>query len=287
MKVNLRLTAAVSSFFIIHSAFAFEGRIAATLTRGGQPADLLYTAGTNCLRVENTATNWPNPVNLMDRHSGALTLLVPNNRSFVHLRQERATVMVAPVGAPPTGSGEPGADANASFTSAPDVSGRRPTTAGEPRALPKPAGAPARPPMPPLPAAGGMPAMPMMPMPMEKMELQATGETTNLLGYACARYEIKQRGETLEVWATDQLLPFQPYVPSQPHRFGPQMIEEQWGKLVQAQKLFPLLATLTFDNGSEHLRFEVKTVTAQKFTSDDAALFQPPPEYLEIQPLPF
>ncbi len=259
---NKTLITAVSTFFLLHSAFAFEGRIQVTLTRGGQPANLLYTAGTNYLRVENTVTNWPNPVDLLDRSSGALTLLFPNNRSFVHLPP--AALTPAP-GAMPMPMPPPALPAGTSVT--------------------PPPGAPAMPQMPQMPqmpAAGGMPMMPM-----EQPELKATGETTNLLGYACTGYEIKQRGETMEVWATDQLLPFQPYVQNQPHRFGPQMIEEQWAELVKAKKLFPLLATLKFDNGMEHFRFEVKAVTPQTFTEKDAALFQPPPEYLEIQPLPF
>jgi len=133
-----------------------------------------------------------------------------------------------------------------------------------------------------------MPAMPMMPPPMmEKVELKATGEKTNLLGFACEKFEIKQRGETMEIWATDQMLPFQNYVRNQPHRFGPRMIEEQWGGLLTAKKLFPLRASLRFDNGSERFRFEVQSVTPQKLTDDDAKLFQPPTNYFEIQPLPF
>jgi len=75
--------------------------------------------------------------------------------------------------------------------------------------------------------------MPMMPpMMMEPLSLTATGDRTNLLGYACERFEIKRRGEGMEIWATTQLLPFQPYVPNQPHRFGPRGIEEQWGDLL-------------------------------------------------------
>ena len=133
-----------------------------------------------------------------------------------------------------------------------------------------------------------MPAMPMMPPPMmERMELHDTGQKTNLLGYVCEQYEIKQRGETMEIWATDQLFPFQPYVQNQPHRFGPRMIEEQWPELVTAKKLFPLLATLKFDNRAERFRFEVQSITPQKLTDEDEQLFQPPTNYFEIQPLPF
>jgi hypothetical protein len=92
----------------------------------------------------------------------------------------------------------------------------------------------------------------------------------------------------MEIWATDQLLPYQPWRQNQqPPRFGPQMLEEQWGELLAAKKLFPLLATLKRENGPERLRFEVKSVTPQKAQDQDGALFQPPADYHEVQPLPF
>ncbi|MDQ6631351.1 MAG: hypothetical protein M3Y82_06290, partial [Verrucomicrobiota bacterium] len=173
------------------NAFAFEGRIRAVITRGGEPAPLLYTVATNLLRIEVTATNRPNPIDILDRQSGQLTLLYPHNRSFVRLKSTGST-------------------------------GRRPVPpngAGEPPALPSA-----------NPSASGFPVMPMPPM--EQAELKATGQTTNILGLACARYELKQRGETMEIWATDKLFPFQPYVQNQPPRFGPRMIEEQWAGLL-------------------------------------------------------
>ena len=143
-----------------------------------------------------------------------------------------------------------------------------------------PSGMPAMPP-----PGAGMPAMPLPPM--EKIDLTATGETTNLLGLACARYEIKRRGQTMEIWATDQVAGFEPYRENQPHRFGPPLIEEHWGELLTAKNLFPLLAVLKLDNGAERLRFEVKSITPAKVTDDSGELFQPPTGYNEIQPLPF
>src|SRR5207249_3700259 len=78
------------------------------------------------------------------------------------------------------------------------------------------------------PTMSAMPMMPMMPvLPGEKGEFRASGQKTNLLGFACERYELKQRGQTLEVWATEHLFPYQPYARSQPHRFGPRGLEEQ------------------------------------------------------------
>ena len=140
----------------------------------------------------------------------------------------------------------------------------------------------------------------------EKIELKPTGKKEKILGFACEQFEIKQRGETMEIWATDKLLPFQPYVRNQPPRFGPRMIEEQWAELLTAKKLFPLRASLRFDvpapppprptekrdegvaaTSPERFRFEVKSITPEKIDDKDGKLFQPPPDYAEIQPLPF
>jgi hypothetical protein len=156
--------------------------------------------------------------------------------------------------------------------------------------MPKTPGVPAMPQMPGTPGMGSMPsipAVPMMPMPGEAMELKATGEKTNLLGFACEQFEIKQRGEIMEIWATEELLPFQNYVRNQPPRFGPRLIEEHWADLLTAKKLFPLRASLRFENGLERFRFEVLSVTPRKLKPEDAALFLPPEGYFELRPLPF
>ena len=117
--------------------------------------------------------------------------------------------------------------------------------------------------------------------------VKATGDKTNLLGFVCERFEIKQRGEVMEIWATDQLLPFQNYVRNQTPHFGPRMMEEQWAGLLIAKKLFPLRASLHFENGPERYRFEVRSITPQKLREEDMKLFQPPDGYFEIHPLPF
>lgn len=268
---------------------AFEGRISAALEVGGQNQTFFYTVGTNELRIERGETDRPYTKDLVNLDTGDITLLFPNNRSFVKLKASTERESAHPPGMPaiptlPPGVGPP--------------SRALPGTAGQigPTNLPgmsPPPVMPQHPNMPPMPqipsgTSGGMPAMPMMPpMAMEPMELTATTDTTNLLGYPCMRYEIKQRGDVMEIWATDRLLPFQPYLQNQPHRFGPQMIEEQWGELLAAKKLFPLLATLKFGDGIERMRFEVRTVTPDKEPDPDGALFQPPPDYREIQPLPF
>ena len=296
------------------TAVAFEGRINAVMTQGNENNALLYTVGTTSLRVEMTATNWPNPVDILDRNSGTLTLLLPNNRSFVHVKSatDVATATApGPLGMPMSPGGLPPGIRPQSAPIAPSMPampnmpalppGVGPQTQMTP-AMPPPA-MPARP-QPPVglppgvgpqsaggPGASGMPSMPAMPMmpmmPAAKLELQATGQKTNLLGFACQQYVLKQREETLEIWATDQLLPYQPYVQNQPHRFGPQRIEEQWPGMLTSRKLFPLLVSLRYDSGAERFRFEVQSVTPQKLTDEEAKLFQPPDGYFEIQPLPF
>jgi hypothetical protein len=279
IKLNLPVAGLALVLFLAFNipsstAFAFEGRITAAMTRGGDSQTLLYTVGTNSIRIERLETDRPYPFDIIDLTSGQLTLLFSNNRSFVRL---------------------PSADETASAT--PPLPPQMPPTSGGLPAHIGPANLPGSPNMPQMPMGGGMPAMPMMPpMPMEPMELTATMDTTNLLGYPCIRYEIKQRGEVMEVWATDKLLPFQPYLQNQPHRFGARMIEERWGELLKAKKLFPLLAVLRFESsvgggnapspaGPERMRFEVKAITPDKIT--DGTVFQPPPDYQEIQPLPF
>lgn len=272
----------VLSLILVPHAGAFEGQIQADLTRGGQTIALQYSASPHCLRVENTATNWPYPVDLVDTDTGALTLLFPNNRTWVHLPSAPDTV---PASGPassivPLSGALPAPPV--SFPVAQTRPGSTPFAMPAPQvALTPPPASPAMS-MPLSPAPGGMPMMPL-----DKLELKATGQITNLLGYACAGYELKQGGATMTIWVTDTLPPFQGWVQNQPAHFGQRQIEDQWAELVKARKLFPLLAILKLDHGPERYRFEVKTITPKKFTDTDAALFQVPADYQEIQPLPF
>jgi hypothetical protein len=309
------------------SASGFEGRIQAALVRGGETQTWLYTVSTNALRIERGETDRPHARNLVNLQTGERTLVFPHNRSFVRLKPASATASAPPTGFPTSPSLPPGVGPEGQPGSLPHAlpPGIGPQTPGRvvigPTNLP---GAPAPPSLPALPAMpqppaglppgvgpqpGGlpgagpgmpaMPALPMMPMGVEPLELKATGQTTNLLGYACARYELRQRGEVMEIWATDKLLPFEPWQPNQPPRFGPRMLEEQWGELLRARKLFPLLAVLRFEMpalsgetnapvaGPERLRFEVRSIRAEKIEDKDGTLFSPPSDYHEVQPLPF
>jgi hypothetical protein len=293
---------------------AFEGRVHATITQGSETRSFLYTVSTNLVRIERTETNWPYAKNIIAFDSGAVTLLFPHNRSFVRLKPANehvtspfpgATAMPLPPGGLPPGIGPqtavagapaslgaPAPPASIGPTNLPDVPVppqmmqrlMMPNMPGPPAGLPSGIGPQASG----FPAAAGMPTMPIVPLPtMEKAELEATGATTNILGYACARYELKERGETLEIWAADKLLPFQPLRQNQSPHVGPRLMEDQWPELLRARNLFPLLATLRFENGVERFRFEVKSITPEKINDPEGKLFQPPTDYREIQPLPF
>jgi Domain of unknown function (DUF4412) len=271
------------------TAHAFEGTIQAELIRGSKTNMLLYTVGMNQMRIAVTSTNWPNPIDIVDLQSGQLTLVYPHNRSFVRLNPATQDASAPPPRFPPgIGPQTPAtalSPAPIGPTNLPGMSAPRPL----PAMPPPPAGLP--------PGIGpqssvaslqpSMPAVPMMPRPNAKTELQATTNTITILGFVCTRYVLKQRGETMEIWATDKLLPYQLYLRNQTARFGPHMLEEQWAELLTAKKLFPLLVSLRYDKGAERLRFEVKSVKAEKITDSDGKLFQPPPDYHEIQPLPF
>jgi len=283
----------------LSSGDGFEGRITATLTRGSEVQTWLYTVGTNHLRLERGETNRPYAQNLVELDTGQITLVFPHNRSFVRLESTPAGSKTAgasgvrPPGFPPaTGlpvSPPPSVTPGAAIGGLPAT----PPAIG-PANLP---GTPAPPAMPQLPpgvgpqagvGSGNLPALPMMPLPpMEPVELITTTNTTNLLGYACTRYDLKQHGEVMEIWATAQLPPFQPWLANQPPRFGPRMVAEQWGTWLRERKLFPLLAISRYENGPEHLRFEVKSITPERMQEQDRPRFAPPPGYHELEPLPF
>jgi hypothetical protein len=293
-------------------AGAFEGRINAVITRGNETNALLYTVGTGHVRIEVTGSTWPHPVNIVELNSGAVTLLFPHNRSFVRLKNGAAHAPSrVPADAPPAGvwreahqtahgaGALPAPSVPPAIGPQPGIPGGRPIAT---LALASPPGAPAIRDLPlppgglpsgigPQPAGAGvvpaMPAMPMpmMPMPGEKLELRATTNAMTILGFPCVRYEVKQRGQTLEIWAKEKLLTYHAYLRNQPSRFGPRMLEEQWPALLEDRKLFPLRASLRLDNGAERFCFEVKSVTPEKITGEK--LFQPPADYHELEPLPF
>src|SRR5688500_8899947 len=63
----------------------FQGKIRATMTRGSDTVPILYTVSSNSIRIEVTGSTYPHAINLVDRKSGALTLVYPHNRSFTRV----------------------------------------------------------------------------------------------------------------------------------------------------------------------------------------------------------
>jgi len=358
------------------SAQAFEGRITAVLTRGGNTQTFTYTVDTNVVRLERNESNRPYAINLITLDTGDITLLFPHNRSFMRLKPPTKAVarpdgfpeMPMPPGGLPPGIGPQANPADLSGAPAsgappaqigpanlpgmpampaemgkgmrmpagigpranPATSSRAPA-AEPPLAQPGPTNLsriPQMPNMPDMPATMGavvstpemMPGMPavmrermpmpgMMPRPRGGLEggwpgeaprpnrrrssrglqFSATGQTTNLLDYACTRYELRQRDRIMEIWATDQLMPFHPWLQDPPPRHhGPQMMEESWADMLQARKLFPMFVQMKNESGETlPFSFKVMSVAPKHLGAQGAGLFQPPADYHELEPPPF
>ena len=244
---------------------AFEGRVQAIITQGSETRAFLYTVGTNYMRIECMETNWPFAKNIINLDSGAVTLLFPHNRSFMRLKPASESsaspfpdvpAMPLPPGGLPPGIGPqvlavpPSMPAVIGPTNLPGVPAA-PHIPDLPKRLatlppgigPQGGATPAMPGMPAgMPPMAGMQMMP--PMGMEQAELQATSDTTNLLGYVCARYELKQGGEVMEIWATGKLLPYQAWLPNQPARLGPRTLEDRWPELLKERQNLPFAGDL-------------------------------------------
>ncbi len=241
---------------------AFEGRIDLVATAAGQAQNLRYRVTTNSVRVEQLETNYPHPVNLWDRQTQELQLLFPANRSWIAL--------------PPSAnhSGMPTASA---------VTAPRQPLAGAPgsrmpvRNVPPGLG-PQSPRVPSGPLAGATDI---------PLELHATGERTNLFGYACERFESNQSGELLEVWATDQLLPYLPYRRSEPLRMKILPLADRWPALLAARNLFPLRLTIRSIAGPETYRLEVRDIAPGPMPTAEVGLFRPPADYRQLAPSHF
>jgi len=286
----------LAGFACLQSADAFEGQIEATFSQSGRTNDLKYTVGSEHLRIEVTGSSQPNSINIMDRQTGELTLLFPHNHSFLRLppaASQTAAVpgvpgMPVPPGGWPVSMPTPGPGPS---TPPFPLPANLPPGIGPQSGAFRPGPGAAMPGMPGIPAPGPQAQFPgALPPPMmadQYLTLTASGRSTNILGFPCQQFELKGSGETVEIWATDQLFAFQPYAPNQPRRLGPSMLEERWPGLVADRKLFPMIASGRFNSGAERFRFEVTEVNTNPIVEPDAALFQPPADYHEIQPLPF
>lgn len=285
METMMRLTITVVVLIAPRLGGAFEGHISIELIQRSETNMLLYTVRGHHLRIENLNTNWPHSVNLVDIETGDVTLIFPHNRTLVRLKNSGAQAGSATstrTQMPPTGGAAtllpPRKLPQLEVAASPSPESELPL-GGMPPGIGPQTGQGTMPPM--------IPAMPisMMPMPAKELELKATGEKKIILGQPCAQYEIKLRGETIEVWATDQLLPLQMWLRDQRGPNGPRQFEQRLAELLKPRKLFPLLVSSKLERGQEHPRFRVKSITPEKVT--DEKLFQPPDGYHELQPLPF
>ena len=94
------------AFIFNFSLQAFEGRITAAVTQGGQTTAFRYTISTSALRLEATGSDRPNPVDALDLRTGTLALFSPHNRSFVYLKPA-LEIPAAPPGIPAMHAGIP------------------------------------------------------------------------------------------------------------------------------------------------------------------------------------
>jgi hypothetical protein len=288
--VSVFLLFVIQTVVCAHAVSAdFAGSISAVEGRPGAMAGLIYTVGTNFLRIAQTETNYPSPIDVVDLSSGRITLIQPMNNTFVRFTPgiqppPPPHAYHPPVGAEPPLPLAPAGIGPTNFSGMPNMPNMPPPPAGLPPGIgPQSQGANVLP----MPAAAPMVPMPARMPPGAGLELRATGATTNLFGYSCEQYEIARGDQFMEIWATGQLPPFQNYLATQPHRFAPPMIEEQWAGLVTAKKLFPLSAVLQTREGVEQYRFEVQSVTPHGLTTAETDGFEPPKSYVELQPHPF
>lgn len=119
----------------------------------------------------------------------------------------------------------------------------------------------------------------------DELALRPTGETNHFHGYPCGRYEIEWIHARMEIWATEEVFPFQRWRIREPFpRFGPPILEEDWSDLLRKNNLFPMFARVTDPSGRETYRFEVKSISEEAVADPDGQLFSLPPNYRELRP---
>ena len=258
----------------------FEGVMSATLTRAGTEAQqIVFTRKSNLLRIENT-TSKLEPVNIVDFAAKKLTIVYPHNTTFVRVDLAKKN---------PVGEAASFPGTTASSTPVPNMSPSMPTGrmlngAGKMPELPAPGMGMPQMQVPAIPVGPGAGILPMPGM-FGPAELKKTDQTKQIQGFDCTLYTIAERGQNFEIWATNDA-PFFPFRLVERdylgRRFGPQMIEESWAKLLRDQSLFALEATLKMEaEGHERLSFKIDKIEKKKIADDQ--LFQPPDKYLEIE----
>ena len=292
-----------------------------------EPQHFIFTYKGNLLRIENTSTRLE-PINIIDLEAKNLTIVYPHNTTFVHVDLDKAQTRPNRPALPamPAGFSSPQLDGTEAIPPNPRAAPAHigpnispPPGFPTPPPMPSPpslnSGVPGMPQMPNASVAGAvgpgaaasgynamnppapnnlgapgmaMPPMPSMPGMFSALELKKTDKTKKIQGFDCTLYTITERGQTFEIWASNDsgLCPFRlierDFIG---RRFGPQMLEETWPELLRNKSLFPLEATLKMEpGGQERLTFKIDKIARKKIDQPEAdKLFQPPENYIEIQ----
>ena len=296
VKVALAFLVSLLAGFLSFGAWAkentFEGTITATEENGGAPTAFLYTRKGDLVRIETPDAKTPVPINVLNLAQQKLTIIYPHNRSFVNVDLITKPASVAGVGDRGALPGSPTPPKLNASPSEAATGGRPGPSISPPPGFPQPPPMPSMPSMPnpamagpmPPPPGSGVPGMPAM-LPGAAPELKKTDKTRKIQGFDCALYTLSDRAQTMEIWATsdEALFPFHTLETNHfRHRFGPQMLEEQWPELLRNKSLFPLEATARLEGtNQERLFFKVDKIEKQKIDND--ALFKPPKNYIEVQ----
>lgn len=133
-----------------------------------------------------------------------------------------------------------------------------------------------------------MPGQPMyMVMPLKRTANQATGhtnddtafektgETEKILGYDCAKYLVKSKGATTEIWATEQLGAFMGLGGGMGGPMGKGAAPQGWEKALTGKNFFPM-RVVSGAGSKEKFRLDVTAVEPKSLPDSQ---FAPPEGY--------
>ncbi len=105
-------------------------------------------------------------------------------------------------------------------------------------------------------------------------QMKKTGETREINGYTCEKWEINDESGATEAWLTKDLGGFM----FMNNPMGGES-KTQWQSGIEGSGLFPMLVIHRDASGNEDTRFEVKSVEKISLSSD---LFTPPAGYQKM-----
>lgn len=275
MRILLIIALALACFPASHADEPEGSTILLRHTEGGRTTDFRYIQNAETARLDRLGepTVPPSPWNLIDRESGALTILRPHNQSISTLStdafdRQPANPHAAPdmppgIGASPTAVGIPATPTAPGDTPAPAGIGPDPAILPEGIEMPElpQIPSPVQPPaipgvpggMPPgMPGAipGGVPPMGFGDLPgmgRDGGELTAHEESREIHGHTCTRHTLTLGSSLeLELWLAESsdLSPFYLLTWDGPPHFGHNDLLQDWPHLIRKAGKFPLLATL-------------------------------------------